>query len=118
MKNPFAPMDVWLVPGSQHLYGPGPLRQVQQNTNAIVKGLGQARKVVVGHWEDARVQRDVASWMSVAAAGSDSRSLTLARAAWIQAGGVHHTAFSYDVTSDQLKDVAALAGVEFVDIQS
>ena len=181
MKNPFDGMEVWFVTGSQHLYGPGPLRQVQQNTNAIVKGLGKAgnlpvrlvakpivttaeeitavcraasatptciglvfwmhtfspsrmwikglqeltkpflhlhtqfnrdipwstidmdfmnlnqaahgdrefgyictrlgkaRKVVVGHWEDARVQRDVAAWMRVAAAWSDSRSLKVAR---------------------------------------
>ncbi len=181
MKNPFDGMEVWFVTGSQHLYGPGPLRQVQQNTNAIVKGLGKAgnlpvrlvakpivttaeeitavcraasatptciglvfwmhtfspsrmwikglqeltkpflhlhtqfnrdipwsaidmdfmnlnqaahgdrefgyictrlgkaRKVVVGHWEDARVQREVAAWMRVAAAWSDSRSLKVAR---------------------------------------
>ena len=181
MKSLYDGMEVWFVTGSQHLYGPGPLRQVQQNTNAIVKGLGQAgdlpvrlvakpivttaeeitavcreasaspkciglvfwmhtfspsrmwirglqeltkpflhlhtqfnrdipwstidmdfmnlnqaahgdrefgyictrlgkaRKVVVGHWEDARVQRDVAAWMRVAAAWSDSRSLKVAR---------------------------------------
>lgn len=31
---------------------------------------------------------------------------------WIQAGGAHHTAFSYDVTAEQVADFAALAGVE------
>ncbi len=181
MKNPFVGMEVWFVTGSQHLYGPGPLRQVQLNTNAIVQALGKsgdlpvrlvakpivttaeditavcrkasatptciglvfwmhtfspsrmwiqglqeltkpflhlhtqfnrdipwstidmdfmnlnqaahgdrefgyictrlgkARKVVVGHWEDTRVRGELAAWMRVAAAWSDSRSLTVAR---------------------------------------
>jgi len=39
MKNPFVGMEVWFVAGSQHLYGPGPLRQVQQNSNTIARGL-------------------------------------------------------------------------------
>jgi L-arabinose isomerase len=39
MKNPFQDLEIWFVTGSQHLYGPGPLRQVQENTNAVVKGL-------------------------------------------------------------------------------
>ena len=39
MKNPFAGKEVWFVTGSQHLYGPGPLRQVQRNTYTMVKGM-------------------------------------------------------------------------------
>jgi len=34
--------------------------------------------------------------------------------AWIRAGGAHHTAFSYAVTSENLRDFAEIAGVEFV----
>jgi L-arabinose isomerase len=34
--------------------------------------------------------------------------------AWIRAGGAHHTAFSYAVTSAQLRDFAEIAGVELV----
>lgn len=33
---------------------------------------------------------------------------------WILAGGAHHTVFTYDITSEQLKDWAAMNGVEFV----
>lgn len=181
MKNPFKGMEVWFVAGSQHLYGPGPLKTVQQNADAMVQGLagagdlpvtlvakpivttadqitavcreasatpscvglvfwmhtfsparmwirglqeltkpflhlhtqcnrdipwstidmdfmnlnqaahgdrefgyictrlGKARKVVVGHWEDARVRGQIASWMRVAAAWADSHALTVAR---------------------------------------
>ncbi|MEJ2287182.1 MAG: L-arabinose isomerase [Deinococcales bacterium] len=37
-------------------------------------------------------------------------------AAWIHAGGAHHTAFSYDVTSEQVEDFAEIAGIELVTI--
>ena len=42
MKNPFKDMEVWFVAGSQHLYGPGPLKIVQQNVNYMAKGLAAA----------------------------------------------------------------------------
>jgi len=32
--------------------------------------------------------------------------------AWIRAGGAHHTAFSYAVTAEMLKDYAEIAGIE------
>lgn len=37
-----------------------------------------------------------------------------AAAAWIYAGGAHHTAFSYAVTTEELEDFAEIAGVELV----
>jgi integron integrase len=42
MKNPFVGMEVWFVAGSQHLYGPGPLQQVQRNADAVAQGLHAA----------------------------------------------------------------------------
>jgi L-arabinose isomerase len=41
MKPP-AKSEIWFVTGSQHLYGPGPLRQVAANSQAIARGLGSA----------------------------------------------------------------------------
>ena len=35
-------------------------------------------------------------------------------AAWIYAGGAHHTAFSYAVTAEQLRDLAEMADLEFL----
>ena len=35
---------------------------------------------------------------------------------WITAGGAHHTALSYDVTAEQMKDFASIMGIEFVHI--
>ncbi len=39
-------------------------------------------------------------------------SLKVAAAAWIYAGGAHHTSFSYAVTAEHLKDFAEMAGIE------
>ena len=35
-------------------------------------------------------------------------------AAWILAGGAHHTSFSQNITASQLQDFAEMAGIEFV----
>ena len=35
-------------------------------------------------------------------------------AAWIHAGGAHHTGFSYSVTTEHLEDFAEMAGIELV----
>jgi L-arabinose isomerase len=40
--------------------------------------------------------------------------LKTAAAAWIYAGGAHHTSFSYSVTSEHLQDFADMAGIEFI----
>jgi L-arabinose isomerase len=40
--------------------------------------------------------------------------LKVAAAAWIHAGGAHHTVFSQPITPEHLEDYAAMAGIEFV----
>jgi L-arabinose isomerase len=41
-------------------------------------------------------------------------NLKVAAAAWIFAGGAHHTSFSYAVTAEHLQDFADMAGIEFL----
>lgn len=41
-------------------------------------------------------------------------NLKTAAAAWIYAGGAHHTSFSYAVTYEHLQDFADIAGLEFL----
>jgi L-arabinose isomerase len=41
-------------------------------------------------------------------------NLTTAAAAWIYAGGAHHTSFSYALTGEHLRDLADMAGLEFL----
>ena len=43
--------------------------------------------------------------------------LKTAAAAWIYAGGAHHTSFSFDVTSEIMEDFAEMAGIEFLLIE-
>jgi L-arabinose isomerase len=43
-------------------------------------------------------------------------NLATAAAAWIYAGGAHHTGFSQAVTTEMLEDFATIAGIEFVAI--
>ncbi len=41
-------------------------------------------------------------------------NLKTAAAAWIYAGGAHHTSFAYAVTAEHLRDFASMAGIEFL----
>ena len=41
-------------------------------------------------------------------------NLKVAAAAWIYAGGAHHTSFSHNVTAEQLEDYADMAGIEYL----
>jgi L-arabinose isomerase len=43
-------------------------------------------------------------------------NLEIAAHAWILAGGTHHTAFSYDVNNEFVKDYADIAGIELLTI--
>jgi L-arabinose isomerase len=41
-------------------------------------------------------------------------NLKIGAAAWIYAGGAHHTAFSQAITSEYIEDFSAMAGLEYV----
>ncbi len=45
-------------------------------------------------------------------------NLQVAAAAWIYAGGAHHTGFSQSLTSEHMEDFAHMAGVEFLCIDA
>jgi L-arabinose isomerase len=45
-------------------------------------------------------------------------SLKVAAAAWIYAGGAHHTGFSQVLTMEHLADFAEIAGVELIRIDA
>ena len=45
-------------------------------------------------------------------------NLKVGTEAWIYAGGAHHTAFSYDLTADQMVDWADAMGIEAVVIDA
>ena len=43
-------------------------------------------------------------------------SFEIGAAAWILAGGTHHSAFSYDITTEYWSDFAEMTGIEYVQI--
>jgi len=45
-------------------------------------------------------------------------SLRVAAAAWIYAGGAHHTGFSQALTIEHLQDFAEIAGIELIRIDA
>lgn len=44
-------------------------------------------------------------------------NLMEAAESWIYAGGAHHTVFSFDISAEQMKDWAAMNGIEFIHIR-
>jgi L-arabinose isomerase len=42
-----SPSEIWFVCGSQHLYGPGPLKQVASNAREVAAALDQSKHVAV-----------------------------------------------------------------------
>ena len=46
--------------------------------------------------------------------GSRAPTWRSAAAAWILAGGAHHTGFTMAITAEHLEDFAEMAGIEFV----
>jgi L-arabinose isomerase len=45
-------------------------------------------------------------------------SLKVAAAAWIYAGGAHHTSFSQALTMEHLEDFVEIAGIELIRVDS
>lgn len=47
LGNPFVHREIWFITGSQHLYGAGPLKQVDDHSKTIVTHLNQAGRIPV-----------------------------------------------------------------------
>jgi L-arabinose isomerase len=45
MSDAFAKPEIWFITGSQHLYGPGPLKQVSANSQSIVAALNKSGRL-------------------------------------------------------------------------
>ncbi len=81
--------------------------------NVTVVDLGDRFRMVVGEVE--AVEPPALPRLPVARALWEPRpDLETAAAAWIHAGGAHHTGFSLALAAEHLEDFAAMAGVECV----
>ncbi len=86
--------------------------------NATVIDLGNRFRMIVNE-VDAVESPEPLPKLPVARVLWDPKpSLKIAAAAWIYAGGAHHTGFSQAVTTAHLQDFADIAGIEFLRIDA
>lgn len=82
--------------------------------NASLVDLGNRFRFLVNDVESVEIEHEMPK-LPVARVLWDAKpDLQTAAEAWIQAGGAHHTAFSFDVSAEQIALLAGMAGVECV----
>jgi L-arabinose isomerase len=82
--------------------------------NASIIDLGTRFRVIVNEVDVVKPPRPLPRLPVARAVWKCRPDFKTACGAWIRAGGAHHTAFSYAVTAEHLRDFAEIAGVELV----
>jgi len=82
--------------------------------NATVLDLGNRFRMVVNEVDVVPPDEPMPKLPVASAVWVPKPNLKTAAAAWILAGGAHHTGFSQAVTSEHLEDLAAMADMEFL----
>jgi len=82
--------------------------------NVSLVDLGNRFRLLVNEVESVEISEDMPK-LPVARVLWDAKpDLQTAAEAWIQAGGAHHTVFSFDVSPDQIEMLSEMAGIECV----
>ena len=76
--------------------------------------LGNRFRLIINEVECKKVEKPMPKLPVATAFWTPYPDLATGAEAWILAGGAHHTAFSYDLTADQMADWAAAMGIEAV----
>ncbi len=84
--------------------------------NASLVDLGNRFRLLVNEVDVVRAPKPLPKLPVARAVWKCRPDFKTACAAWIYAGGAHHTGFSYAVTVEHLEDFAALAGIELAAI--
>ena len=82
--------------------------------NVSVMDMGNRFRMVVNEVEVVPTEAPLPKLPVARALWSPKPSLKVAAAAWILAGGAHHTGFSQGVTAEHMKDFADMAGIEYL----
>ncbi|PEL13704.1 L-arabinose isomerase [Bacillus sp. AFS017336] len=82
--------------------------------NATIIDLGHRFRLLVNEVEAVQPEIEMPNLPVARVLWKTEPSLNQAVENWIQAGGAHHTSFSYKVTTEQLRDFAELTGIEMV----
>lgn len=76
--------------------------------------LGDRFRLIINDVECRKVEKEMPKLPVATAFWTPKPSFEVGTEAWILAGGAHHTAFSYDLTAEQMGDWAAAMGIEAV----
>lgn len=82
--------------------------------NASVVEMGNRYRMVVNQVDAVPIDEPLPKLPVARALWLPQPDLKTAAAAWIYAGGAHHTGFSFDLTAEHLADFAEMAGMEFL----
>jgi L-arabinose isomerase len=82
--------------------------------NASVVDMGGRLRLIVNQVEAVPTDAPLPKLPVARALWVPQPDLKTAAAAWILAGGAHHTGFSLTVTTEQMEDFAEMAGMEFL----
>ena len=76
--------------------------------------LGDRFRLIINDVDCKKVEKPMPKLPVTTAFWTPRPNLQTGTEAWILAGGAHHTAFSYDLTAEQMGDWAAAMGIEAV----
>ena len=76
--------------------------------------LGSRFRLIINTVDCKKVEKPMPKLPVATAFWTPEPSLATGAEAWILAGGAHHTAFTYDLTAEQMGDWAAAMGIEVV----
>ncbi len=82
--------------------------------NASVMEMGNRLRMVVNQVDAVPTDEPLPKLPVARALWIPQPDLKTSAAAWILAGGAHHTGFSFDLTAEHLEDFAEMAGMEFL----
>jgi L-arabinose isomerase len=86
--------------------------------NASMVDMGNRFRLLVNEVEVVAPQKPLPKLPVARAIWVCKPDLPVAAACWIHAGGAHHTGFSQAVTAEMLEDLAEMAGIEYLVIDS
>jgi L-arabinose isomerase len=82
--------------------------------NATLLDMGNRFRMLVNEVDVVQPDKPLVKLPVASAVWVPRPDLKVAAAAWILAGGAHHTGFSQSVTVEHLEDFAGMAGIEFL----
>jgi L-arabinose isomerase len=82
--------------------------------NATIVDLGHRFRLVVNEVEAVAPEQDLPKLPVARVLWKVKPDLSTGAAAWILAGGAHHTGYSQNLTAEYLEDFAEMAGIEYL----